>query len=280
MKEFSASIFPRVDQNYYHAATRKFAIAGKVNLFGLVSLLIRNTVQFIIRIQKAKSEGVLVLNRWTACIRNALGNNRSIQLLVMTGAFALGFGAGWIGVFGSHQLLELGQHETKNELAIDAVVDLIIVAESNGNQNAKNKRSSATGLGQFLDQTWLELIRAHRSDLARGRSPDAILQLRKDQKIAREVTSIFTEQNAAMLKKRGLPVTPGTLYLAHFAGPAGAAAILTAADTADAASIMAGADASGRAKRETIVKANPFLQNFTIADLRSWADRKMRIPGS
>jgi hypothetical protein len=280
MKGFSASIFPRVVPNYYHTATRSVAIAGKVNLFGLVCFLIRNIGRFIIRIHEAKSEGVLVLNRWGARIRNALGNNRRVQALVMTGAFALGFGAGWVGVFGSHQLLGRGQHETKNELAINAVVDLIIVAESNGDQNVKNKLSSATGLGQFLDQTWLELIRAHRSDLTQGRNQDAILELRKDGKIARELTVILTEKNAAWLKKRGLPVTPGTLYLAHFAGAAGAAAILSAVENADAAAIMASADASGRTKREVIVKANPFLKNFTVADLRSWADRKMRIPGS
>jgi hypothetical protein len=77
--------------------------------------------------------------------------------------------------------------------------------------------------------------------------------------------------------KRGLPVTPGTLYLAHFAGAAGAIAILSALEEADAASIMAGADATGRTKREKLVKANPFLERFTVADLKSWADRKMRI---
>jgi hypothetical protein len=124
------------------------------------------------------------------------------------------------------------------------------------------------------------LIRAHRSDLATGRNQDAIVELREDWKIAREITAVFTEQNAAILKKRGLPATPGALYLAHFAGAAGAVAILSAVANADAASIMAGADSTGRSKRETIVKANPFLQNFTVADLRSWADRKMRIPGS
>jgi len=43
---------------------------------------------------------------------------------------------------------------------------------------------------------------------------------------------------------------------------------------------MATADATGRTKREKIVKANPFLERFTVADLRNWADRKMRIPGS
>ena len=75
-------------------------------------------------------------------------------------------------------------------------------------------------------------------------------------------------------------MTPGTLYLAHFAGGAGAVAILSAMEDADAALVMATADTKGRTKREKIVKANPFLGRFTVADLRNWADRKMRVPGS
>jgi hypothetical protein len=165
-------------------------------------------------------------------------------------------------------------------MTIDAVVEKIISAESNGDPNAKNKRSSAMGLGQFLDETWLDLIRAHRPDLARGRNKDKILELRRDAEITREITMRFTEQNAGMLRKRGLPVTPGTLYLAHFAGSAGAVAILSALGDADAASVMASADATGRTKRDKIIRANPFLERFTVADLRSWADRKMRVPGS
>jgi hypothetical protein len=65
--------------------------------------------------------------------------------------------------------------------------------------------------------------------------------------------------------------------LAHFAGGAGAVAILSALEDADAASVMASA---GRTKREKIVKANPFLDRLTVADLRIWADRKMRVPGT
>jgi hypothetical protein len=118
---------------------------------------------------------------------------------------------------------------------MQTVVDRIIAVASNGNQNAKNNRSSATGLGQFLDQTWLDLIRAYRSDLMKGRSQEAILELRRDGTIAREITAVFMEKNTAILKKRGLPVTPATLYLAHFAGPAGAVAILSALENADAA---------------------------------------------
>jgi hypothetical protein len=132
------------------------------------------------------------------------------------------------------------------------------------------------GLGQFLNETWLDMIRAHRPDLARGRSQAEILELRRDPKIAREITARFTERNVDVLRKRGLPVTPGTLYLAHFAGSAGAVAILTALETADAALVMATADTSGRTRREKIIKANPFLEKFTVADLRNWADRKMR----
>jgi hypothetical protein len=104
------------------------------------------------------------------------------------------------------------------EIAIDAVVNRIIGVESDGDPNAKSKRSSATGLGQFLDETWLDMVPAHRPDLAKGRTQAEILDLRRDPKIAREITALFTQKNAVMLSKRGLPVTPGTLYLAHFAG--------------------------------------------------------------
>jgi hypothetical protein len=103
------------------------------------------------------------------------------------------------------------------------------------------------------------------------------LELRRDANVAREITARFTEANAEMLRRRNLPVTPGTLYLAHFAGGAGAVAILSALEQADAASIMASADATGRTSREKLIKANPFLERFTIADLKSWANRKMRV---
>jgi hypothetical protein len=167
-----------------------------------------------------------------------------------------------------------------DDLAMDAVVAQIIRIESGGDSNATNKRSSAMGLGQFLDETWLDLIRVHRPDLATGRSKAETLELRRDAVLARDITMRFTRQNAAMLRKKGLPVTPGTLYLAHFAGGAGAVAILSSLEEADAASVMAGADSTGRTKREKIVKANAFLDRFTVADLRNWADRKMRLPGS
>lgn len=201
----------------------------------------------------------------------------AIWPLIVVGMLSGAFALGWCGGFGSLWLLDQRQDRPADGLAIDAVVEQIIKVESNGDPNARNKRSSATGLGQFLDETWRDLIRTHRPDLTRGRSEGEILELRRDANVARELTSRFTEQNAGTLRKRGLPITPGTLYLAHFAGAAGAVAILSALEHADAASVMAGADATGRTKREKIIKANPFLERFTVADLKSWADRKMRI---
>jgi hypothetical protein len=200
---------------------------------------------------------------------------RSIIIVISLTAFSLG----WLGGSASHRTSD-SQREKPVGTTIDAVVERIIDVESGGDPTAKNKHSSATGLGQFLDETWLDMIHAHRPDLANGRSQEEILELRRDAKIAREITARFTQRNAEMLMKRGLPVTPGTLYLAHFAGGAGAVAILSAMENADAALVMATADATGRTKREKIIRANPFLERFTVADLRSWADRKMHVPGS
>jgi hypothetical protein len=98
----------------------------------------------------------------------------------------------------------------------------------------------------------------------------------------RNSTRLFAISMARMLTPVRLP--PGRLKLAiaavHFAGGAGAVAILSAMENADAALVMATADATGRTKREKIIKANPFLERFTVADLRNWADRKMHVPGS
>jgi hypothetical protein len=79
--------------------------------------------------------------------------------------------------------------------------------------------------------------------------------------LAGQITARFTQRNVEMLRKRGLPVTPGTLYLAHFAGGAGAVAILSAMENADAARVMATADATGRTNRENIINAKSLPPN-------------------
>lgn len=201
-----------------------------------------------------------------------------IPRFVAAGLLLAAFGLGWFGGGSVDSYLDK-RDELPTGATVNAIVEKIIAVESNGDPNAKNKRSSALGLGQFLDETWLDLIRIYRPDLMRGRSETETLELRREASLAREITTRLVERNAAMLRQRGLPVTPGTVYLAHFAGGAGAVAVLSAPENADAASVMATSDATGRTKREQLVKANPFLEHFTVADLKAWADRKTHSPG-
>jgi hypothetical protein len=259
-------------------------------------VVLKRTARFVIAVSRVIWHSIehlylLIYARWGSDVPSS---HRGLWRLITGGMLLATFGLGWLG--GDIWFLRLEREDPAAGLAvsavvkqttgiesgaaIDTVVDRIIGVESDGDPNATNKRSSALGLGQFLDETWLDLIRAHRPDLSRGRSKDETLQLRRDANLAREITLRFTKQNAEMLRKKGLPVTPGTLYLAHFAGGAGAVAILSALDDADAASVMANADVTGRTKREKIIQANSFLERFTVVDLKSWADRKMRLPGT
>jgi hypothetical protein len=118
-----------------------------------------------------------------------------------------------LGIIAAVNILHLlgGREPLTGKAAIDAAVTRIIAAESRGAVEPKNQRSSAAGPAQFLDDTWLELIRAARPDLMKGRSRDQLLELRSKPGLAREIAMRFAERNAALLKRRGLPVTAGTL---------------------------------------------------------------------
>ncbi len=146
-----------------------------------------------------------------------------------------------------------------------ALIDQIVAAESGGDPNARNSRSSASGLGQFIDSTWLSTLRRHRPDLAEGKPDADLLALKTDPDLSKAMTAAYAADNSAILSKAGLPVTPGSTYLAHFAGPQGAVGILNADPSTPVSAILT----SGA------IKANPFLQGMTAADLRAWADRKM-----
>lgn len=150
------------------------------------------------------------------------------------------------------------------------LVDQIIGVESGGNPNARNSRSSASGLGQFIDSTWLSTLARHRPDLAEGKSREELLALKTDPELSREMTAAYAADNSGILSRAGLPVTPGNTYLAHFAGPQGALGILNADPSAPVSSILTPA----------ALQANPFLQGMSAADLRGWADRKMGGGGS
>lgn len=146
-----------------------------------------------------------------------------------------------------------------------ALADRIIRVESGGNANARNPLSSAGGAGQFIDSTWLSMLRQHRPDLAAGKSDADLLALKSDAALSRDMTTAYAADNAGILSRAGLPVTDGTQYLAHFAGPGGAVGLLHANPAAPAASVLGAGFA----------KANPTMANMSAGDVIAWADRKM-----
>lgn len=133
-----------------------------------------------------------------------------------------------------------------------AYTDQVATAESGGNATAKNPRSSATGLGQFIDSTWLDQVAKYRPDLA-GLPEGQILALRNDPDISREMIQHYGDENGAKLRAVGLPDTDGTRYLAHFAGPGGARAVLSADPTTPVVQVL----------QPGQVSANPFVRPMT-----------------
>ncbi|HEY8567272.1 MAG TPA: lytic transglycosylase domain-containing protein [Beijerinckiaceae bacterium] len=123
--------------------------------------------------------------------------------------------------------------------------------ESGLNAQAKAPTSSATGLFQFIEQTWLGMVKqegpklgladqaaaiAARSDgtyaVADPQARQAILGLREDPKVASVVAGAFTQKNReALAAELGREPTAGDLYVAHFLGARGASGLIRAAQS-------------------------------------------------
>lgn len=149
--------------------------------------------------------------------------------------------------------------------AVERLVDRIIRVESGGSATAKNPLSSATGLGQFIESTWIRMMRTYRPDLANSLSREKLLALRFDPTLSREMVANLAREGKAYLEARGNSITAGRLYLCHFLGMDGAATVLAASDGAQLVDVLG----SG------VISANPFLTGKDVAYVKDWAERKM-----
>jgi hypothetical protein len=162
-------------------------------------------------------------------------------------------------------MLGMAPKEATGGNAVDEVTNRIIGVESGGNPNAKNPNSSASGVGQFLDSTWVATVRQHRPDIAAGKSAAEIIALKGDRALGREMTRAYQQDNADYLTNRGLPTTPGNIYLSHFLGPAGATEVLKADPNTPVVNVVG----------QDVVNANPFLKGMSAAETAAWAAKKM-----
>lgn len=107
-------------------------------------------------------------------------------------------------------------------------------AESSFNPNADAKTSSASGLYQFIDSTWMSMVERYGDKYGLetdGKSRQEILNMRKDPKAASFMAAAFASENERTLDNNwGGDVGSTELYFAHFLGAGGASSFLKARD--------------------------------------------------
>ena len=122
--------------------------------------------------------------------------------------------------------------------------------ESGLDSDAKAKTSSAAGLFQFVEQTWLNMVSRHGASHGLAKEAQAvvagtngrlvvkdkaeyqrILDLRFDPKVSAQMAGELTRENAQVLNRHlGRKPREAELYIAHFMGAGQAAALINAAE--------------------------------------------------
>jgi hypothetical protein len=127
--------------------------------------------------------------------------------------------------------------------------------ESGMNPQARSGASSAAGLFQFVEQTWLSTLKQHGSKYGYARYAEliskgsdgryhvdgaearkAVMDLRLDPHASSLMAGELAADHAAYLKGRtGRSPTSGELYAAHFLGPQGSARLIEAVENSPGA---------------------------------------------
>jgi hypothetical protein len=167
--------------------------------------------------------------------------------------------------------------------------------ESSLKANAQSSTSSAAGLFQFVDQTWLGLVKSHGAKYGLGSlagainiAPDGryhaasdsdrqtILALKKDPQISALMAGEYARSaQGAMEASLGRPVCGGELYAAHFLGADAACKLIRTSQStpsANAAQIFPQAAGANR----TVF----FHADGTAKSVREVYDWAMQQPGS
>jgi hypothetical protein len=93
------------------------------------------------------------------------------------------------------------------------LLNKIVKAESAGNPNAKAKTSSASGLFQFTNGTWAQMVRKY------GKEANISFKDKNDVRSQWYMAEKLTQENESLLNRKiGRQPTGGELYIAHFLG--------------------------------------------------------------
>jgi len=166
--------------------------------------------------------------------------------------------------------------------------------ESSLKPNAQSGSSSATGLFQFIDQTWLGLVKEHGaqyglSNLAAaitkqsdGRfhaepaAKQTILALRKDPDVCALMAGEYAKSTQGSLRASlGREVCGGELYAAHFLGPDAASKLIKLVGSDPSASAAAQFPQAASANKSVFFHADGSPK--TVREVYDWA---LRQPGA
>jgi hypothetical protein len=170
------------------------------------------------------------------------------------------------------------------------------VRESSLNPMAEASTSSAAGLFQFLDQTWLTTVKRHGARHGMGaearmieigadgqarvddpQARRAILNMRFDPEMSARMAAEFANDNADQLRVRtGREPQAGDLYAAHFLGVAGASQLINAASERPWESAASMFPAAARANRSVFYTSDgrPKTVVEMLEGLRATANRQ------
>lgn len=151
---------------------------------------------------------------------------------------------------------------------VQDTVSRIIGYESGNDPNIKNKKSTAEGLGQFIDSTWFYMVRKYRPDIANGKTNAQLKALKRDPALSREMTTRYVEENAALLKKHGFPVNVRNLYVMHFLGSGEGPKLLRADPNQPVSSFISA---------QSIAANQKVLSGKTAQQVLDWAARAMKV---
>lgn len=158
--------------------------------------------------------------------------------------------------------------EKLSGLPSDLSHTLKLIAKAEG--TGKNPKSSAKGLYQITDPTFVGAFRQMFPQKARNMSKADILALRdtpEGDDLSAKMGPWLAHQNIEHLKDAGLQVTPANIYLAHFLGPSGATKVLRADPDTPLDRLVS---------PQAIAENGSVMRGKTAGDLQSWAFNRLQ----
>lgn len=152
-------------------------------------------------------------------------------------------------------------------MTLETFLDRLMAAESSGQDAARNPRSTAVGPFQFIEETFLYVVRRHFADETKSLSAVAVLGLRQDRAFARRAAEAYSKDNATRLAKEGLATSFTNLRLAYLTGPSGAVRVLRAPPQTRVSTLLSSA----------AISANTFLAHMTAQELIAKCARDLDV---